>query len=53
MTQAPIGAVAALREASILFALAISVIFLKEKASGWRIASAAMILAGVALMRIA
>ena len=53
MTQAPIAAVAALRETSILFALAISVFFLKEHASGWRIASAAMILAGVALMRIA
>ena len=53
MTKAPIGAVAALREASILFALAISVFFLKERASGWRIASAAIILAGVALMRAA
>ncbi len=53
MTEAPIGAVAALRESSILFALAISVVFLKEKASWWRIASAATILAGVILMRIA
>lgn len=52
MTEAPIGAVAALREASILFALAISTLFLRERASGWRIASAALILAGVALMRI-
>lgn len=53
MTKAPIGAVAALRESSILFALAISVLFLKERASVWRIASAIMILAGVALMRAA
>ncbi|HNS87087.1 MAG TPA: EamA family transporter [Parvularculaceae bacterium] len=53
MTQAPIGAVAALRESSILFALAISVLFLKERASVWRIASAVLILIGVALMRIA
>ncbi len=52
MTKAPIGAVAALRETSILFALAISVIFLKERASFWRIGSALIILAGVALMRI-
>jgi drug/metabolite transporter (DMT)-like permease len=52
MTKAPIGAVAALREASILFALAISTLFLRERASGWRVASAVMILAGVALMRI-
>lgn len=51
MTQAPIGAVAALREASILFALAISVAFLKERVSAWRLASAALILAGVLLMR--
>lgn len=53
MTRAPIGAVAALRETSILFALAISVLFLRERASSWRIGSAAAILAGVALMRIA
>ncbi len=53
MTRAPIGAVAALRESSILFALAISVIFLRERASGWRLGSAALILAGVVLMRLA
>lgn len=53
MTKAPIGAVAALRESSILFALAISVAFLKERASGWRLVSALTILAGVVLMRIA
>jgi drug/metabolite transporter (DMT)-like permease len=53
MTKAPIGAVAALRESSILFALAISVIFLRERASGWRVASALTILAGVILMRAA
>lgn len=51
MTKAPIGAVAALRETSILFALAISVLFLRERASAWRIGSAALILAGVVLMR--
>lgn len=53
MTKAPIGAVAALRESSILFAVAISVFLLKERASNWRLASAAMILAGVILMRAA
>ncbi len=52
MTKAPIGAVAALRESSILFALAISVVFLRERASHWRVASALTILAGVALMRV-
>lgn len=53
MTQAPIGAIAALRESSILFALIISAVFLKEKASLWRMTSAAAILAGVILMRVA
>jgi drug/metabolite transporter (DMT)-like permease len=53
MTRAPIGAVAALRESSILFALAISVIVLRERASRWRLASAGLILAGVILMRVA
>lgn len=52
MTQAPIGAVAALRESSILFALAISAVVLRERASLWRTGSAAMILAGVVLMRL-
>jgi uncharacterized membrane protein len=33
MTKAPVATVAALRETSILFALIISVVFLKEKAS--------------------
>lgn len=52
MTQAPIGAVAALRESSILFAILISVFILKERASGWRIGAGLLILAGVALMRL-
>jgi drug/metabolite transporter (DMT)-like permease len=51
MTKAPIGAVAALRESSILFAVLISVFVLRERASAWRIAAALLILAGVALMR--
>jgi drug/metabolite transporter (DMT)-like permease len=53
MTQAPIGAVAALRESSILFALAISTFVLKERVTGWRLASALLILGGVVLMRAA
>lgn len=51
MTKAPIGAVAALRESSILFAVMISVFVLRERATGWRIGAALLILAGVALMR--
>lgn len=52
MTKAPIGAVAALRETSILFAIAISTVFLKERLSAWRIAAACLILAGVVGLRV-
>lgn len=51
MTQAPIGAVAALRETSILFALLISTFFLKETFTIWRAAAALLILAGAAALR--
>ncbi|MEZ5922286.1 MAG: EamA family transporter [Parvularculaceae bacterium] len=53
MTKAPIGAVAALRESSILFALVISTVILRERASHWRLGASALILGGVILMRIA
>ena len=53
MTQAPIAAVAALRESSILFALVLSTLMLKERLTAWRIAAAILILAGVAGLRIA
>jgi drug/metabolite transporter (DMT)-like permease len=53
MTQAPIAAVAALRESSILFAVVLSSLVLKEKLTAWRIAAAVLILAGVAGLRIA
>ncbi|MGF7158948.1 drug/metabolite transporter (DMT)-like permease [Rhodoligotrophos appendicifer] len=52
MTRAPIAAVAALRETSILFALAISVIALKEPLTRWRTAAAIMIVAGAAVLRL-
>jgi drug/metabolite transporter (DMT)-like permease len=51
-TQAPIALVAALRETSVLFALLIAVIFLKERASAGRIVAACLITCGVALMRV-
>ncbi|MGI9372909.1 MAG: EamA family transporter [Hyphomicrobiales bacterium] len=51
MTQAPIAAVAALRETSVLAALLISVVVLKEKVNLWRIWAAITILAGVVLLR--
>jgi drug/metabolite transporter (DMT)-like permease len=52
MTKAPIGAVAALRETSILFAIALSALFLKERLSPWRVGAAFLILAGVVGLRI-
>ena len=43
MTRAPIASVAALRETSILFAMAISVAALGESVTGWRLAAAILI----------
>jgi len=52
MTKAPIAAVAALRETSILFALLISVFILKEKASVWRYIAGGMIAIGALTMKL-
>jgi drug/metabolite transporter (DMT)-like permease len=52
MTLAPIAVVAALRETSVLFALAISVVLLKEPPLPARLAAGAVIVGGLALMRI-
>lgn len=49
---APIALVAALRETSVLFAMLIAVFLLGEKASAQRWFAAALILAGILLMRI-
>lgn len=51
-TQAPLAMVAALRETSVLFAMLIAVVWLKEKPTPRRWAAAAMILVGVVLMRV-
>lgn len=51
-TKAPIALVAALRETSVLFAVLIAVVFLKERAGPSRIAAASLITCGVVLMRI-
>lgn len=51
MTQAPVAAIAALRETSILFAIAIAALFLREKISSRRYLSIALIAAGAVLMR--
>ena len=53
MTQAPIALVAALRETSVLFAGLISLLILKEPFSRWRAAAALIIVAGVAMLRLA
>jgi drug/metabolite transporter (DMT)-like permease len=51
-TMAPLAAVAALRETSVLFAMLIAAFVLRERIGGWRWAAAGLILAGVALMRL-
>lgn len=52
MTAAPIPLVAALRETSILFGTAIAVFVLKEKVTAIRLTAAAIILAGVVVLRL-
>ena len=51
MTQAPVAAIAALRETSILFAIAIAALFLREKISPRRYLAIGLIAAGAILMR--
>ena len=51
MTKAPIAAVAALRETSILFAVLISVLVLKERLTVWRIGASVLIVIGVIVLR--
>lgn len=51
MTAAPIAAVAALRETSILFALMLGSLWLKETMTPQRIAAAVLIVAGAGALR--
>jgi drug/metabolite transporter (DMT)-like permease len=53
MTLAPVAAVAALRETSILFATAIAAFVLRERISAARLSAAALIACGAAVMRLA
>ena len=53
MTKAPVATVAALRETSILFALVISVVVLKEKASAWRYIAGVVIALGGLILKLA
>ncbi len=52
MTKAPIAAVAALRETSILFALLISIFILKETAGKWRYVAGGMIAMGALILKL-
>lgn len=52
MTRAPVAAVAALRETSILFAALISMVLLREKATWGRIAAAILLTAGAVAIRL-
>ena len=52
MTRAPVAAVAALRETSILFAVLISVFALKEAATWYRIAAVGLLMAGAVAIRL-
>jgi drug/metabolite transporter (DMT)-like permease len=53
MSVAPIAAVAALRETSILFVMVMSVLVLKEKVTGLRAIGALVIVAGAVALRLA
>jgi drug/metabolite transporter (DMT)-like permease len=53
MTLAPVAAIAALRETSILFATAIAALFLRERVGRWRLLAAGLIACGAAAMRLA
>jgi len=53
MTRAPVAAVAALRETSILFALIIARVLLGERSSPARWGAASVIVSGVILLRLA
>jgi uncharacterized membrane protein len=52
MTQAPVAAVAALRETSILFAAAIAALFLRERLAPGRIVAVSLIACGAIVMRL-
>ena len=52
MTRAPVAAVAALRETSVLFAALIGALWLKEGFGACALAGAASVVAGVAALRL-
>ena len=52
LMHAPVAMVAALRETSMLFALAIAAVALGERIGAWRAAAVAVMLTGIALIRL-
>ncbi|MBN8996360.1 MAG: EamA family transporter [Rhizobiales bacterium] len=52
MTLAPIGAVAAVRESSVLFATALGAIVLHERFGAWRWLSTGLVLAGLVIVKL-
>lgn len=53
MTRAPVALVAAVRETSMLFALVIGALVLRERIGGWRVVAVALMLGGVGLLKLA
>jgi drug/metabolite transporter (DMT)-like permease len=52
MTRAPIGLVAALRETSVIWAMLIGAVFLRETWSFGRISAALSIVAGLLVLKV-
>jgi drug/metabolite transporter (DMT)-like permease len=52
MTRAPVAAVAALRETSVLFAALIGAVWLKEGFGAMRLAGAASVAVGIAALKL-
>ena len=52
MTQAPVAAVAALRETSVILAAIMGTVLLKERFGGWRIPGAALVALGIAALNL-
>jgi drug/metabolite transporter (DMT)-like permease len=52
MTHAPVAAVSALRETSVILAALIGTVLLKERFGGWRIPGAALVAAGIAALNL-
>jgi drug/metabolite transporter (DMT)-like permease len=52
MTRAPVAAVAALRETSVILAAIIGTVFLRERFGGWRVPGAALVVLGIAALNL-